>query len=395
MTSVDDATAPATAAAATDGAPDASTDTPDATQQLRDHWDSASRHLPGHGARDPDVHLERIAAVIADHDGTVVDHYGDGGIVATLEDEVAALLGKDAGVFLPSGTMAQQATLRVHADRAGCTTVGWHPRCHLDLWEEQAATHLHGLVPRRLGSADAVLTRADFDDVADPFGAILWELPQRDLGGVLPEWDDLVAQVDWARDRGIATHLDGARLWMVPPHYGRDLADVAGLFDTVYVSMYKDLGGLPGCVLAGPDDVLEQVRTWRHRHGGTLHAMWPQAASGMAGLRRHLPRMAAYAAHARALAGAVTDVDGVHVVPDPPHTSMFHLWLDVDPKVLHRRLVAWAQQSDLATWIGPDPAPLPGWSVLELGVGDATMDVDPAEFRDLVKFMLTEQDRSD
>ncbi|HKJ54351.1 MAG TPA: beta-eliminating lyase-related protein, partial [Nitriliruptoraceae bacterium] len=286
-------------------------------------------------------------------------------------------------------------TLRVHADRAGCTTIGWHPRCHLDLWEEQAATHLHGLVPRRLGSVDAVLTRADLDDVTDPLGAILWELPQRELGGVLPEWDDLVAQVDWARDRGIATHLDGARLWMVPPHYDRDLAAVAGLFDTVYVSMYKDLGGLPGCVLAGPDDLLARVRTWRHRHGGRLHAMWPQAASGLAGLRRHLPRMADYAAHARALAGAVSDVDGVHVVPDPPQTSMFHLWLDVDPTVLERRLVAWSRQSELATWIGPDPAPLSGWSVLEVSVGDATMDVDPTEFRDLVDFMSTGQDRSD
>ncbi len=364
--------------------------TDETTAALRAHWARAPRHLGGHGRRDPAVHLRHIATAIADHDGDPVDSYGDDGLVATLEHEVADLLGKEAALFVPSGTMAQQAVLRTHADAANCTTIGWHPRCHLDLWEEQAATHLHGLVPRRLGDANQVLTRADFDEVSDPLAAVLWELPQRELGGLLPEWDDLVAQVEWARRRKIATHLDGARLWMVPPHYDRPIHEVAGLFDTVYVSFYKDLGGLPGSVVAGPADVVAQVATWRHRHGGTLHALWPLAASGLAGLHRHLPRMPEYARHARELAAAVADLDDVRVVPDPPHASMFHMWVEQDEAALQARLLAWARESDMATWIGPSAAPLPGWSILELSVGEATLEVTPQEFREVVAFLVAD-----
>src|SRR5207237_589972 len=69
---------------------------------------------------------------------------------------------------------------------------------------------------------------------------------------------------------GVAVHLDGARLWQCGPFYRRPLRDVAALFDTVYVSLYKDLGGLGGCILAGPEDVISEARVWRVRHGGRL-----------------------------------------------------------------------------------------------------------------------------
>jgi threonine aldolase len=72
------------------------------------------------------------------------------------------------------------------------------------------------------------------------------ELPQREIGGLLPEWDDLVAQAAWTRERGIALHLDGARLWEAAPFYERSYAEIAGLFDSVYVSFYKGLGALAG-----------------------------------------------------------------------------------------------------------------------------------------------------
>jgi hypothetical protein len=80
--------------------------------------------------------------------------------------------------------------------------------------------------------------------VAEPLAALLVELPQREIGGLLPAWDDLVAQVGWARDRDTAVHLDGARLWEAAAGYERSPAEVAALFDSVYVSFYKGIGAL-------------------------------------------------------------------------------------------------------------------------------------------------------
>lgn len=120
--------------------------------------------------------------------------------------------------------------------------------------------------------------------------ALVVELPQRGLGGQLPPWD---AQVAWARERGAAAHLDGACLWEAAAGYGRTLAEVAALFDTTNVSFYKGLGALPGCCLAGPADVVAEVREWRQRMGGTLFGLWPGAASALSCLRRRLPLMPA------------------------------------------------------------------------------------------------------
>ena len=230
------------------------------------------------------------------------DLYGDGAVVADLERRVADLLAKPAAVFLPSGTMAQGATLRVHADRRVTRTVIWHPACHVDRHEGQAYARLHGLVGRPVGDPDGLLTVANLESVPEPVAALVLELPQRDLGGQQPAWDDLTAQVAWARDRGAASHLDGARLWEAAAGYDRSPGEIAALFDTVYVSFYKGIGALPGCCVAGSAEDVAQVREWRQRLGGTLYALWPFASSAFNLLTDRLAEMPGRLAHARAVA---------------------------------------------------------------------------------------------
>src|SRR4029453_15083491 len=104
---------------------------------------------------------------------------------------------------------------------------------------------------------------------------LLLELPQREIGGRLPEWDDLLAQVEWARARQIALHLDGARLWEAQPFYDRPHAEIAGLFDSVYVSFYKGLGGMGGAALAADAGTIAEARVWLRRHGGNLVTLHP------------------------------------------------------------------------------------------------------------------------
>ena len=338
---------------------------------------ACDRALTGHG---PVRAADLLATIPAD---TVVDRYGDGGVVAELESEVAGILGRPAAVYLPSGTMAQQAVLRVHAERRGRRTVLFHPECHLRQHEEQALERLHGLLGRPVGERSRLLTRDDLEGVAEPPAALLLELPQRDLGGRQPAWDDLVAQVAWARERGAAVHLDGARLWEAAAGYGRSPAEVAGLFDTTYVSFYKGIGALAGCCLAGPDDVVAEVREWRRRMGGTLFGLWPGAASALSCLRRRLPLMGDYLQRAREIADTVRDLPGVTVVPDPPQTPMLHLVLRTGPDAFRAAARSLAEDG-LWTWEQPTATGVPESVRVELPVGDATLALELDEIRGAV-----------
>ncbi len=316
------------------------------------------------------------------------DVYGDHGTVALLETEVRTLLGKPAAVFMPSGTMAQQIALRIHAERRHRQVIAFHPTCHLELHEDKAYQRLHGLVGRTVGDARELLTLEDLREIREPLAALLIELPQREIGGCLPAWDDLVAQVSWAREQGAAVHLDGARLWESGPFYDRPLAEIAALFDTLYVSFYKGLGGLSGSMLLGDEEVIAEARLWRHRHGGTLYALWPYAASGLAGLRQRLPRMPDYLDHARAIAVALAEVEGVDVVPNPPQTPMMHLHLRTTPAAALAGIRRLATEQRLWTWSGTWSTDTPGIRIVELSVGEKTLALTPREIAAAVRALL-------
>jgi threonine aldolase len=284
--------------------------------------------------------------------------------------------------------MAQQAVLRVHADRHGRRTVIFHPACHVDRHEGRGYERLHGLIGRPVGSADRLLTLDDLGTVAEPVAALVIELPQRDLGGTQPSWDDLVGQVEWARSRGAAAHLDGARLWESAAGYGVPPAQVAELFDSVYVSFYKGLGGLSGCAVAGEADLVAEVAEWRQRHGGTLFALWPYAASALSGLRRRLPLMPEYLARARAVAAELSTLPGVTVLPNPPQTPMMHLRLPASSETLTAGARRLATEQSIWTWRTSFPTHDPNVQIVELSVGDASLALTASEIRDVVADLL-------
>jgi threonine aldolase len=347
----------------------------DAAAALRD---GCTRFLPGHG---PVRAADLLATIPPD---TAVDRYGDGGVVAELEAEIARLLGKGAAVFLPSGTMAQQAVLRVHADHRQRRTVVFHPLCHLEQHEGQAYQRLHHLTGRPAGDAHRLMTLKDLSAIPERIAALLIELPQRDLGGQQPSMPELAAQAAWARGIGAAVHLDGARLWESAAGYGQPPAAIAAFFDTVYVSFYKGIGALPGCAVAGPQDVIAEVREWRHRMGGMLFGLWPNAASALTCLARRLPLMPGYLEHARAIAAALRDVPGVRVVPDPPQVPMMHLLLRTTQEGFAATVRALAADQGVWTWQHASPTDDPGVQRVELSVGDATCALSPAEVAGIV-----------
>ncbi len=254
-------------------------------------------------------------------------HIYDGGLVTTLEERVASLLGKPAAVVFPTGTMAQQVALRCWAERSDNMTVALHPLSHLEVHERKAFTTLTGLRGLWPTREPRQPTAAEIRDLDEPFGTMLLELPLRDAGYLLPTWDELVAIVEAARERGARVHFDGARLWETTSHLGQDLPTIAGLADSVYVSFYKTLGGISGSAVAGPADFVAQARAWRHRYGGNVAQHWPAALAALAGLDTELPRLDSYVAHAAVVAGALAGLPGARVTPSPPHTHQFQLWL--------------------------------------------------------------------
>ena len=124
---------------------------------------------------------------------------------------------------------------------------------------------------------------------------------------------------------------------------------------------------------------MQQVREWRRRLGGTLHGLWPSAASALSRLPERLAEMPARLSHARAIATALADVPGVRVLPDRPQVSMMHLVLDVNPERFAANARRLAETEGLWTWAEARSSDDPNSVRCELTVGRATSDLSPAE----------------
>ncbi len=338
-----------------------------------------ARQLSGHGRRT----LVQRAQALADEAalGGEPDMYGGQGVVAEVEAQIRDLLGAEAAVMFPSGTLAQQAALRLHADDRGLPRVAMHPTSHPLLWEEDAVQVLHGL---------SVLASEQVPDDLTGLAAVLLELPRRETGGFLPTFEQVVDLSFRCAEAGVALHVDGARLWQCGPAFApHSLADVVALADTTYLSLYKDLAGPAGAVLLCPEDRAAELRTWRHRHGGTLPALWPLALGARRGLRDLLPRMPLFVAAAQALAAVVETTEPVQV-------AMLHVVLDGEPQRLADALVDVSEQSGVWLSMGVRQGPRPLTAAVEVSAGEATLQVAPDEAAELLQraSALARQDRT-
>lgn len=296
------------------------------------------------------------------------DVYGQGELIESFQRDLADLLGKPAAVFLVSGTMAQNIALRIWADRAGHRRVGFHESSHLELHEHTAYRELYALERELIGEPGRVPTVADLQ-AADDLAAVLLELPMREIGGQLPDWESLQAMRNWADETDTRLHMDGARLWQCTPWYERSMADIAELFDSVYVSFYKDIGGIAGSVLAGSEDFIEEAKTWIARAGGNLYAHFPYVLAARAGMERNLEAMPAAVQSARWLADVFSSL-GLPTTPTAPPTNLFHLRLAVPPDVLVQHAIDWTERTGV--FLMPMPRAFEdGYSVMEFSIGRA------------------------
>jgi threonine aldolase len=344
-------------------------------------------HVSGHAMQAPGAELARIGQWCQKH-GWHADRYGEGELIEAFERKVATMVGKAAAVFMPSGTMAQLIALRIWCERAGVRRIAMHATSHLELHEERAYAHLHGLDVTLLGARErpteardlaALFPASAATGVATvlPPAALLIELPAREIGGRLPAWEEIEALSAQAKSRGVRLHMDGARLWEAREYFApKSLADVCAPFDSVYVSFYKGIGALAGAMLLGPEDFIVEARVWRRRHGGTLVQLHPLVASAAMRLDMQLAKMPAYRARALDFAAGLSTIDGVVIDPQPPQVNLFHAHFAVPPAALTaaRDQIASEDGAWLAQRIGPGNTP--GWSSTEIYVGDNLLSQD-------------------
>jgi threonine aldolase len=239
----------------------------------------------GDGVPHSPAEYSQLLARLTGSGGVAVDDYSRGGTVEQLETRVAAALGKETAVFLPTGTLANHLAVRVLAGNRRRVLV--QAESHLFRDEGDCAGTLSGLhlVPLAQGRATFTLKEAEgaaFDAadgrVATPIGAIQIETPVRRRQGERFDFEEMKKVSAWARAHNIGMHLDGARLYLESAYSSRPVKEYAALFDTVYISMYKYFNAACGAILAGPKALLADLYQTRRMFGGGLHRSWPFAA---------------------------------------------------------------------------------------------------------------------
>ena len=259
------------------------------------------------------------------------DVFGDDPTVNALQARIAALLGKEAALFVPTGTQSNLCGLMAHCQRGDEYIVG--QMAHTYRWEGGGAAVLGSIQPQPLPQqADSTMRLEDIEAAIKPDDAHfarsrLLALENTWGGQVLP-LSYIEAATALARKKGLATHLDGARLFNAVVASGTPAASIAHHFDSVSVCFSKGLGAPVGSALVGSRDFIARAHRVRKMLGGGMRQAGVLAAAALHALDHHVERLADDHANARALADGLLGLPGVTV--QPPQTNI--LFVDLAPE---------------------------------------------------------------
>lgn len=243
------------------------------------------------------------------------DVYREDPTVRALEERVAAIVGKEAALFVPSGTMANQIAILLSTERGGEVLVG--EGGHSAVYESGATAAWSGAQPLVVGRgglftaaelAGAIRPRTDYYPRAS---LVIVENTHNASGGRVFPQDEIARIAEVARTHGLALHLDGARLWNAAVASGLSPAAIAAPFDTVSTCLSKGLGAPVGSVLAGRRELADRARRLRKMLGGGMRQAGILAAAGLHALDHHRARLVEDHANARRLALALAQSPNV------------------------------------------------------------------------------------
>jgi threonine aldolase len=330
---------------------------------------NCSVQLPGFADASPADQLHELAAW-CESQHIEHDSYGEGKVVATLEQQVAQLLGKPAAAFMPSGVMAQLIAMKLHTEQHRLNRFGLHQTSHLIGHEEQAYAALFGAHGVLVGEPNRPIVACDLANIKEPLACLFVELPMREIGGQLPSWQELEELKSASRQRGVALHMDGARLWESRAFYSRSYAEIAEGFDSVYVSLYKGIGAIAGAVLAGSEEFISNARLWRRRMGGTIFRQGPLIASALMRLDTRIAQMDALYQRTLSFAVGLNGISGLSTLPRVPQCNMLHLLFDAPVDALLEARDKIAEQQGVWLLGFAKETEHPGRSRSEFYVGD-------------------------
>lgn len=263
------------------------------------------------------------------------DQFGEDPTINRLQETVASLLGKEAALWLPTGTMANQVALRVLTRPGDDVIVSSESHA---VWHETGASAANAGVQFTVVGKNGVFTADEFAAAVKPRGHVVYppttvveiENTHNRAGGVIFPQDqaDLVCQA--AAERDIATYLDGARLWNAAVASGRPAQALAAPFDLVSVALSKGLGAPGGSLLAGSVDIIRRAVRYRRMLGGAMRQVGLFAAAGLYAIEHNMDRLAQDHGNARLIAEILATSARVVIDPGGVQTNIlvFHLTMD-------------------------------------------------------------------
>ncbi len=274
------------------------------------------------------------------------DTYNEGPLVDELETRIAALLGKPDAMFFNKGTTCQLAALKVHCENQSNNKVMLHPQSHIAQDEQDAFQAMMGLEGVFIGKTDSPITLADVEASNEQVAVLIIELPLRRAGFKLAQWQELLDLRKWCDENDVIMHMDGARLWESAVFYGHAWAGIARLFDSVYVSMYKGIGGITGALLAGDNEFLEQCQIWRDRLGSNMWSTFPALITALQGIDNNLNQISRWVARAKEIASSLRHIDGIML--EAPQTNGFQIRIKADLYPTNNKLKSLNQQMGIS-----------------------------------------------
>ncbi len=260
------------------------------------------------------------------------DVYGDDPTVRALEERTAEILGKDAAVFMPTGSMSNQVGLRAHTE-AGDEILA-DAGAHIFTSEGGAPAALSGIQVKGLPGVNGIFTADDVlrsvrvphpfnpQTLAPPTKLLAVENTHNGGGGTVWPLERIEEVARAARSRGLAMHLDGARLWNASAATGIPEAKYASFFDSVSVCFSKGLGAPVGSALAGPSVFVERARRFKQMFGGGLRQAGVLAAAALYAVENHRKDLGADHEKARRLAEALAELPGIEIDVSLVHTNI-------------------------------------------------------------------------
>jgi len=261
------------------------------------------------------------------------DIYGEDPSAKALEARAAEVLGKEAALFVSSGTMGNQIALMLHCRPGDDVVIGEHAHCKL--YESGAGGAIAG-VQFTVAGAGGTFTADELEAAVYPTAA--YYMPRTRLvtienthnrgGGIVWDQAQVQAVAQRARSLGLGLHLDGARVWNAAAATGVSEAELCAPFDTVSACLSKGLGAPVGSVLAGSEAHITEARRFRKMLGGAMRQVGILCAGGLYALEHNRRRVAQDHAHARRFAEAIAEVDGISVDLERVQTNI--VLFDVD-----------------------------------------------------------------